>query len=148
MSYHKCFRIIKNFITQQESDFLVKEATRKLSRIYRNRPYEETHFDSVITGYKECQYSDYAPIKDIIDRMASAAQDTLGRDIKFQVPHILELRDGNSGIGAHVDHIQAFGSVIGCLSLISPAVLVFRHKDTKEQVFRALVDPTDFYIQL
>ncbi|KAJ3285801.1 hypothetical protein HDU79_007061 [Rhizoclosmatium sp. JEL0117] len=40
-------------------------------------------------------------------------------------PHILELRESDSGIGPHVDHTSAFGSVIAGLCLGSDAVMRF-----------------------
>ncbi|KAJ3413058.1 hypothetical protein HDV05_008579 [Chytridiales sp. JEL 0842] len=62
-------------------------------------------------------------------------------------PHILELRDGNSGIGPHVDHLQAMGDTIAGLCLISDAVMIFRHVKLKDIYFSVLLPKGCWYMQ-
>jgi alkylated DNA repair protein alkB family protein 7 len=79
-------------------------------------------------------------------------------------PHILELREGNSGIGPHVDNLVASGDVIAAMCLISPAVMMFKRvsetptdeakgavgdeqKDGKESYFTALLPAGCLYYQ-
>ncbi|KAJ3395045.1 Alpha-ketoglutarate-dependent dioxygenase alkB 7, mitochondrial [Entophlyctis sp. JEL0112] len=65
-------------------------------------------------------------------------------------PHILELRDpadGKSGIGAHVDHLTAFGSTIVGVCLSSDAVMQFTHKDYPSIGFSVLLPRGCLYYQ-
>lgn len=66
--------------------------------------------------------------------------------MEFMPPHVLDLKDGESCIGPHVDHKQASGHVISAISLISPCVLIFRHVESG-QVHKVLVPPNSLYAQ-
>jgi hypothetical protein len=142
----KNFFKFKNFITSLESEELVKRVNKKFRRI----PYESRHFDNVITGYRECICSSWITnedpfVKNIVDRMILKANETLGREFTFQPPHVLDLRDGNSGIGPHIDNLHASGDIIASLCLLSPCVLIFRIEG--QEIGRVLVEPNTFYIQ-
>lgn len=78
--------------------------------------------------------------REIVNRVPESAFETN----QFIPPHILDLRDGNSGIGPHIDYLNASGGIIAGLSLISPAVFVFKKGN---ESFRALVPPNSLYIQ-
>ncbi|KAI9344617.1 hypothetical protein BDR26DRAFT_857289 [Obelidium mucronatum] len=62
-------------------------------------------------------------------------------------PHILELRTGDSGIGAHVDHKEAFGDVIAGVCLASDAVMKFVHVGDSSSHFSALLPRRCLYFQ-
>ncbi|KAJ3062104.1 Alpha-ketoglutarate-dependent dioxygenase alkB 7, mitochondrial [Podochytrium sp. JEL0797] len=62
-------------------------------------------------------------------------------------PHILELREGNSGIGAHVDHVEAFGDVIAGVCLGSDAVMRFESVEDPTSHFEALLPKGCLYFQ-
>jgi hypothetical protein len=140
------FKLIQNFITQSESDILLREVDRKLKRLCRN--YLENHFDNVITGYKECITGDFnQESKIIFDRIHQQAMDiTKKNQLRFNPPHVLDLRDHDSGIGKHVDSLT-FGSVICGISLISPCVMIFRDSKSDIEKERVLIPPLSFYVQ-
>ncbi|KAH9263966.1 hypothetical protein BASA83_012591 [Batrachochytrium salamandrivorans] len=135
--------IIPNFITHAEQEFLEQQITKKLRRLFGREGYREAHTDHVITGYKEAAVSAWASSPDfyccycccyctrrtdvvtILERAKAAMSAWLGpsRQVKWSPPHLLDMRDGHSGIRAHVDYVEASGSVIGGLCLLSPAVV-------------------------
>ncbi|KAI8620980.1 hypothetical protein BC830DRAFT_1096585 [Chytriomyces sp. MP71] len=176
--------VVPNFLSPHNHDVLVSAAARKLKRLARG-PYNEAHFDSVITGYKEASISAWnlspnqLPINNannnknnnnkvnvdleslydsdesvnIILRNFERAVESVLASMhvppvqKWLPPHVLELRDGNSGIGHHVDHKTAFGETIAGLCLISPAVMKFRSVEDPAAEFSVLLPPRCFYFQ-
>ncbi|KAI8897265.1 hypothetical protein BC833DRAFT_594562 [Globomyces pollinis-pini] len=153
----KDLMIIPNFVDSTTQSILVKEADKKLKRTW-GKVYEENHFDSVIQGYRECIASDWAEdvgqefanakTQPIIKNAANQVRERLGMpNLTFSPPHILDLRDGQSGIRPHVDHLKAFGSIISGICLISPCVIVFKDKNTNEECFRLLLEANCLYAQ-
>ena len=98
-----------------------------------------------------------AELQSILKRMASVSLDwvknerskvqTPHRDWEWSPPHLLDLRDGKSGIGPHVDLKEASGAVICCLSLLSPCVLRFTHTQRPQETFKVLIPPMSMYCQ-
>ncbi|CAG8721552.1 12436_t:CDS:2, partial [Ambispora leptoticha] len=71
----------------------------------------------------------------------------LAPDVKKWNPiHILELAEWG-GIRPHVDNIEYSGKVIMGVSLISSAVMIFRHVDDPSCAFSVLLEPGSLYIQ-
>ncbi|KAJ3265381.1 Alpha-ketoglutarate-dependent dioxygenase alkB 7, mitochondrial [Chytriomyces hyalinus] len=167
--------IVPAFLSPHVHDCLATAAQLKLKRLARG-PYLEGHFDAVIKGYKEATVSAWAlpnslssdPLQDKMDdAYIDSSDQSVNRILRhFEAtvnaflashntptvkrwlsPHVLDLRDGNSGIGAHVDHKSAFGDVIAGLCLISPAVMRFRHIEEPAAVFDVLLPPGCMYIQ-
>ncbi|KAH6596900.1 hypothetical protein BASA50_004834 [Batrachochytrium salamandrivorans] len=165
--------IIPNFITHAEQEFLEQQITKKLRRLFGREGYREAHTDHVITGYKEAVVSAWASspepstaavaaaaaaatvqdetdVVTILERAKAAMSAWLGpsRQVKWSPPHLLDMRDGHSGIRAHVDYVEASGSVIGGLCLLSPAVVVFRNQnDPERDYFKALLPARCLYMQ-
>jgi hypothetical protein len=142
----KNFYKFSNFITKNESNELMK----RIDKRFRRTPYQKSHFDKVITGYRESICSSWITgedsfTKDIIDRMTVKANQVLGKEYVYQPPHILDLQDGNSGIGAHIDYLKSSGDVIAALCLLSPCVIIFRLDG--QEIGRELVEPNTFYVQ-
>jgi hypothetical protein len=54
-SFYKNLQIYPNFITQQEHDQLVAESEKTLKK----KKYQNSHFDHVITGYRETEKSNW-----------------------------------------------------------------------------------------
>lgn len=54
-----CFRLLPNFITSQEERMLYKGSMKKLDRM--NLPYAESHFDKVISQFRECSLTLFHP---------------------------------------------------------------------------------------
>ncbi|KAJ3090831.1 Alpha-ketoglutarate-dependent dioxygenase alkB 7, mitochondrial [Quaeritorhiza haematococci] len=147
------------FLSEEEHDTLKAGCIQKLARLCRG-PYVETHFDGVIRGYKECTVSSWAlssspntantdddKILRILERARQSLRTWTKNDIPFISPHILELREGNSGIGPHVDNVKASGNIVAGLCLISPAIIIFRRKDNPQQYIRALLPERSLYLQ-
>ena len=81
----KDFQLITNFITVEEESEVKKLVERKLKRFW---DYEESHLDSVIKYYRECQITDltqFKPIENILNRVKS-----FSKPIKHWLPvHVL-----------------------------------------------------------
>ena len=102
-----CLKVYPDFLSGVEHDTMLTHATTRLARLARG-PYNEGHFDNVIKGYKEASISswDSCPvISPILERVKRMAESEIGA-VKWLSPHVLELRDGDSGIAAHVDHLN------------------------------------------
>jgi hypothetical protein len=172
---HSKMTIIPNFINEMQANRLVKAIDLKLKRIMPL--YEEGHFDRVIRGYRECTISMWDPAVSIEDNnyseddifarslikyMQSRIKDLVPKESfeshSFIAPHILDLRDGKSGIDAHIDYLHASGGVIAGLTLLSPAVMKFEFKarydegsysvlPSDSKSFKVLIPPNSLYIQ-
>lgn len=115
--------IVPNFLTQSDQTILTTQADKRIRRLCR-KGYSEGHFDGVITGYKECSLSSWMPVqpqsgdademsvRGIVARCEGFVEKLLaegggGSKIgRWLAPHALDLRDGESGIRAHVDNVQ------------------------------------------
>lgn len=108
--------IYPKFLTPATQTLLTTQCDKKLRRLCRDG-YLSAHFDGVIEGYKECSVSGWAPspipgtedeeaVRKIIDRMQGVVEGVIGKSVKWVAPHVLDLRDGGSGIRAHVDNVQ------------------------------------------
>ncbi|KAJ1343708.1 hypothetical protein BSLG_001689 [Batrachochytrium salamandrivorans] len=135
--------------------------------------YRQTHISRRAYSYKEAAVSAWASspepstaavaaaaaaatvqdetdVVTILERAKAAMSAWLGpsRQVKWSPPHLLDMRDGHSGIRAHVDYVEASGSVIGGLCLLSPAVVVFRNQnDPERDYFKALLPARCLYMQ-
>jgi alkylated DNA repair protein alkB homolog 7 len=149
---HKNFKLIKSFITPQESQMLAGLINEKFAKTC----YQMDHYDNVIKNYRESTFSqldpsygsvhnndNYSKAQAIISRIRSEIKSTTKTTQLFQIPHILDLHK-NSQIDAHIDHIKASGSVIATLSLLSPTIIIFK---SKLERFKCLIPPNSLYIQ-
>ncbi|KAI8999800.1 hypothetical protein BC832DRAFT_199742 [Gaertneriomyces semiglobifer] len=152
--------IIPNFLSESEHSHLISECDRKIKRLC-GRKYLEGHFDKVISTYRECSVSAWngsnatrqglspgeAEAVVILDRAKRTVQELRdAKPIRWLDPHILDLGNGGE-IRAHVDNLEASGSIIVGVSLQSPAAIVFRKSDDPSQYFTALVEARSLYIQ-
>ncbi|KAI9207064.1 uncharacterized protein BJ171DRAFT_495563 [Polychytrium aggregatum] len=150
-----------SFLSPEEQERLAKLCNRKLKRLCRDG-YQDGHYDGVIKGYKECTISGWNPdlssstsdnqddiwCREIIGRAERRIEQVVGEQRKrWMDPHLLELRDGNSGIGAHVDHLTASGRIVAGICLLTPAVMIFRRRDTPSKHFKTLLMPGCLYFQ-
>ena len=67
--------------------------------------------------------------------------------LRWLAPHILELRGENSGIEAHVDHLEASGNVVAGISLLSSVVMEFQHQKYSDLKFKVLIPESSLYFQ-
>ncbi|KAJ1551633.1 Alpha-ketoglutarate-dependent dioxygenase alkB 7, mitochondrial [Nowakowskiella sp. JEL0078] len=157
-------KIFPNFLTVNEHELLLKCAEERIQRLCRRpkskstRVYEESHYDSVISGYRECSVSTWntpatpassseeLKLLNILNAAKSMAPDVGA----WLPPHCLELADPTvcaSEIRPHVDNLNASGSVIMGICLESPTIIVFKHINDEKRVFKALLPERCLYIQ-
>lgn len=120
-------------------------SSKKLHRI--SPKYSTRHFDGVISNYRECLNSDLSFVNlPALKRIRKIVRDALGRELTFQTPHILELKDSSSFILPHVDHKEASGKVIATLSLLSSCVIIFKRLDGLHE-FQITIPQNSLYVQ-
>ncbi|KAJ3022589.1 Alpha-ketoglutarate-dependent dioxygenase alkB 7, mitochondrial [Thoreauomyces humboldtii] len=136
---------------------LVSAADRKLRRLC-GKAYWKTHHDGVINNYREASVSAWGTLagpgtdeealpRSIVERIKRQVETETGGDpIDWLDPHILDLAAGGD-IRAHVDNLQASGSIITGLCLMSPAVAVFRSAKDPNVRFSAWLEPRTLYVQ-
>ncbi|KAJ3120967.1 Alpha-ketoglutarate-dependent dioxygenase alkB 7, mitochondrial [Nowakowskiella sp. JEL0407] len=163
LPHDSSLQIIPEFLTQSEHDLLLQASNEKISRLCRkprnSEIYEDSHYDKVITGYRECSISSWSlPASNFVSNsteftissLLARAKSFVPEVKRWLAPHLLELADPSlkpSEIRAHVDNLGASGSVIMGICLSSPAIIVFRHTTDPRRVFSALVPERCLYLQ-
>lgn len=137
------------FITEAEGRSLVEEAGRRLKR----RRFENGHWDSVITGYREIEFStpdDQYPRQGLdIDNGATVPSyvkaiqktrshlenhhfnsrgdcaDAFSNNIRWLPCHAIDL-SANGELKPHVDSVKFSGKVVAGVSLLSDAIMRLR----------------------
>lgn len=150
---HHNFVLIPEFVTPGEHDTIVQHCEKKLKRsLGRNAPYEQGHFDGVISGYKECSVSSWSVGSrgggEWMDQfIQQRIYDTFfPSSFKWLSPHILDLCSTGE-IRGHVDNVEASGSVVAGLCLKSPAKMVLEHQDDPTCQVELFLPARCFYIQ-
>lgn len=154
-------QVLPEFLSPSIGDSLLKLSNIKLRRL-AGRAYQQKHFDSVIHGYREGLVSDWTPFPRLSSPQSIAPDEetlprrlfeTLIRDLDLHnqghswlAPHILDLENGSSGIGAHTDHPTALGSLIMGICLGSLCVMVYRRVGKPDEFFTVLLPPNCAYI--
>lgn len=119
-------QVVENFVTAEEEEALLKLA----QEIMGDRQYQMEHFDSVISGYRECFVDRFfdPKVATVVDRMRAWAwhetqNDESRGDRMF--PHIQMIDMLPEGmIKAHCDNTKIFGAFTCGLNLSSEAVRV------------------------
>ncbi|KAI8816077.1 uncharacterized protein EV422DRAFT_572138 [Fimicolochytrium jonesii] len=163
--------IFPNFLSQDTQFRLATLAEKKLRRLC-GKAFWAGHFDGVTKEYRECSVRSWGvgvgggdDVRDVGDEdlpgwvlgrvkrtveaeVGSTSADAGGADGKIQWldPHILELAE-NGEIRAHVDNVEASGSIVTGLCLLSPAVMIFRKVSDSSTSFTALMEPGTLYVQ-
>lgn len=108
-------QVIPNVITQEEE----KEIFSFLDPILARMRYQQDHWDSVITKYKEKEVRNSpAKIEEIWGKIRSIIREHHGEHLKFLAPHVIDL--GEEGyIGPHIDSVKVSGDLVCGLSLLS-----------------------------
>lgn len=142
--------VFENIISKSEHDNIIEELfiqekkERALNR-FRNRKYDEDHWDSVIIGYKELE----RPIlrwneanQKVLIRIQEFVHEYLKKySLKYTdnsfgwlPPHVIEL--GAQGyIGPHVDSIKFSGQCVSGLSLLSHRTMRLRMEQIDEKQY-------------
>ncbi|KAH8366533.1 hypothetical protein KR084_000978 [Drosophila pseudotakahashii] len=111
-------RVIENFITPEEEVELLGEIEPHISRL----PYESSHWDEAIHGYREMERRKWSPENRVVlDRVS---RDAFGGQAMPFV-HILDLAEVGV-IKPHVDSIRFCGHTIAGISLLSDCVMRLR----------------------
>jgi alkylated DNA repair protein alkB family protein 7 len=122
-------RVLPTAVSSSEAAALVDEVATLLRRMR----YAPAHFDNAIEGYRELRRREWrAHNREVLDRlggMANAARSWQAAPVEFSSEvHVLDLAP-EGAILPHVDSERFVGPVIAGLSLLSPALMRFEHKD-------------------
>ena len=124
--------VLHDFVSEAEADALCALADEKLA----GRPYESSHYDKVITGFRECHLENEhmsGHVTNAVRRMrlkawqATEGAPRRGNQVFPHAQFIDLLPEGR--IEAHRDNVQQFGEFTGGLNLLSSAVIRFRKLD-------------------
>ncbi|XP_039499426.1 alpha-ketoglutarate-dependent dioxygenase alkB homolog 7, mitochondrial-like isoform X2 [Drosophila santomea] len=108
-------RVIRDFITAPEEQLLMREIEPHISRL----PYESSHWDEAIHGYRELERRKWSPEnRAMLERVSQAA--FCGQVMPFV--HILDLAVSGV-IKPHVDSTRFCGNTIAGISLLSDCVM-------------------------
>ncbi|XP_020805896.1 alpha-ketoglutarate-dependent dioxygenase alkB homolog 7, mitochondrial isoform X2 [Drosophila serrata] len=136
-------RVIKDFVSEQEELGLVQEIEPHLRRL----PYESSHWDDAIHGYRESERRDWTVAnRSVLDRVSKTA---FNGQVMPHV-HILDLTEE----GVIKPHVDSFcGHTIAGLSLLSDCVMRLAKvsskdvaKDTEHRVADVLLPRRSLYI--
>uniref|UniRef100_H2YPS2 Uncharacterized protein n=1 Tax=Ciona savignyi TaxID=51511 RepID=H2YPS2_CIOSA len=134
------FALLENFITEGEESSLIREIDTKWKRL----KYQKGHWDNAIEDYRELEISSWSkPNAAIIQRVQEVAFEQ--GDTKNNLIHVLDLAE-HGFINPHVDSVRFCGRVIAGLSLLSPCVMKYTHKDDASVWFQALLQRRSLYI--
>ncbi|KAF0484142.1 DnaJ-domain-containing protein [Gigaspora margarita] len=144
----KDFILLPNQFTPFEQEFLLDQSLKKLKRVFGKQiVYQDSHFDDVIQGYRECQASHWVDQNDkVIEIFNKKVYDFFPRTIEWLPVHILDLSE-TGGIKPHIDNVDYSGNIVAGICLLSSTVMIFRHKDDKNCNFSVLLEPGCLYIQ-
>jgi alkylated DNA repair protein alkB family protein 7 len=138
--------VYPTFLTEQEGKSIIKEVGQRMKR----RPFENGHWDSVITGYREVELPDepLTPWQSIVPKncaVQSIIQKTRrhleknmivypnGKSVHTGSPenvtwlpcHAIDL-SAQGELSAHVDSVKFSGDIVAGLSLLSDAIMRLR----------------------
>ncbi len=106
--------LYKNFVNEAEEQALLAE----LEPLLAARKYENTHWDAVISGYRELERARFGPAaRKIITKCVRVLPTR-----KIMPIHILDLHQ-NGRILAHVDSVTSSGPLLAGLCLLSDCVM-------------------------
>jgi len=131
--------VYPNFVTEEEGKSLINESAKRLKR----RRFEDGHWDSVITGYREVELStpnehelNQDTHKDV-PQFAKAIHKTRkqladnhfnksnNNHIQWLPCHAIDL-SAKGVLKAHVDSVKFSGEIVAGISLLSDAVMRLR----------------------
>ncbi|KAL9181178.1 hypothetical protein ACHAXT_009983 [Thalassiosira profunda] len=125
--------VYPNFLTEAEGKSLIKEASKRLKR----RRFENGHWDSVITGYREVELSqdcsspadqnDVPLFAKVIERTRShiATHHLTNNKLLWNPCHAIDL-SADGELTAHVDSVKFSGEIVAGVSLLSDSIMRLR----------------------
>ena len=132
--------VYPDMVTEEQAQAISDEL---LSKRMRRRRYEQGHWDSVITHYREIELLDLhelllqgreeLPIAKALGDIQRHLHQNHGTPTTKWLPcHAIDLRkDGE--LRAHVDSVRFSGDIVAGLSLLSPAIMRLRPKEEDQQ---------------
>ncbi|KAK7586133.1 hypothetical protein V9T40_004009 [Parthenolecanium corni] len=143
-SYHDLIKrnvsLHPDFVSEAEENSLLDEIEPIISR----RRYEFDHWDDVIHGYRETDWSSWNSTNaGVFDRVRATAFSRKGNLIS--PIHILDLSE-TGWIKPHVDSVRFCGNIIAGLSLLSDSVMRFVMEENKSVVFDVLLQRRSLYV--
>ncbi|XP_063611550.1 alpha-ketoglutarate-dependent dioxygenase alkB homolog 7, mitochondrial-like [Penaeus indicus] len=122
------FVVLRDFVTEEEEETLLKEVEPHLRRLH----YEHDHWDDAIHGFRETERSKWGKASSkILARLQEFAFPN--QDEKLALVHILDLAK-TGVIKPHVDSIRFCGNTICGLCLLSDAVMRLVNVEDKTQI--------------
>ncbi|XP_017054815.1 alpha-ketoglutarate-dependent dioxygenase alkB homolog 7, mitochondrial [Drosophila ficusphila] len=113
--FESSMQVIRNFVTAEEEETLMREIEPQVRRL----PYETSHWDDAIHGYREVECKKWSSDnRTVLDRVAKRAFGGL----VMPLVHILDLEEAGV-IKPHVDSTRFCGSTIAGISLLSDCVM-------------------------
>ncbi|XP_016990994.1 alpha-ketoglutarate-dependent dioxygenase alkB homolog 7, mitochondrial [Drosophila rhopaloa] len=133
-------RVICDFVTEKEEQRLIREIEPHISRL----PYESSHWDDAIHGYREVERKKWTPhSRAVLDRVSREACG--GHVLPFV--HVLDLAEVGM-VKPHVDSTRFCGHTIAGISLLSDCVMRLKRatKDTVGHSADVLLPRRSLYI--
>jgi len=134
---HHQIPTITNFITPVEEAALLDDVDCLLTRT----PYNTDHWDRAISNYREIEKRNWSETSQrVIDRVRLEFK---GEPLLEQT-HVLDVaKDGH--IMPHVDSVKFVGCALAGLSLLSDAIMRFRHV-SRDEHFDVLLPRRSLYV--
>uniref|UniRef100_A0A0A9ZCK6 Putative alpha-ketoglutarate-dependent dioxygenase ABH7 n=1 Tax=Lygus hesperus TaxID=30085 RepID=A0A0A9ZCK6_LYGHE len=133
------FRVIPDFITEDEEKDLLEELEPKLRRMR----YQYDHWDDAIHGFRETEQMKWnAANSAVFNRIKSEAFP--GEAALLPHVHVLDLAD-NGWIKPHIDSVKFCGHTIAGVSLLSDSVMKLE-RETDGSAFVALLKRRSLYV--
>ena len=94
--------LFPNFLSPPQQSTLIS----KCDRLLRKLPFETSHFDHVITSYREMQTRKLHGLEKCLETLDAINRERGEEACQWKPFHILELDEKKGSIGAHVDHVD------------------------------------------
>ncbi|CAB4062492.1 ALKBH7 [Lepeophtheirus salmonis] len=139
-SFETSFRLIPDFVSQEEESTLLKEVEPYLKRLI----YEKDHWDDAIINFRETERKHWNK-KNTQSIQKIHTEAFQSGDVIRPFAHVLDLAP-EGYIKPHVDSIKFCGSTIAVLSLLSDCVVRFRLEADPETFVDSLLPSCSLYI--
>eukprot|EP00985_Skeletonema_marinoi_P018353 scaffold10235_cov131-Skeletonema_marinoi.AAC.14 len=135
-NYDNSAVVYPGFLSEEEGQSLVKEVSKRMKR----RRFEDGHWDSVISKYREIELAtphevdnestidapQYAQtIQRTRDILKSYVSPQLANHMKWLPCHVIDLSK-NGRLDAHVDSVKFSGEIVAGISLLSDSIMRLR----------------------
>jgi len=134
------FKIIPDFISEEEEMALLKEVEPHLIRLV----YEKNHWDEAIIDFRETERKNWNKVNsEVIQRLR---QNGFKADVKH-LPHVHVLDLAEDGhIKPHIDSPRYCGDTVAVLSLLSDCILKLVNAQMKDYSVKYLVPRRSLYV--